>query len=54
MKKIFDSCLILICKAVGMTSLFFASMATGTISLMGPYEPEMPAALSPKDGEESE
>lgn len=51
MKKIINVCLNLFSKAVASVSLFLVSIATGTISVMGPYEPEMPVTLRPKDEE---
>jgi cyclic lactone autoinducer peptide len=53
MKRIFNSSLNLLSKAVAMIVLFVVSTATGTISWLGPYEPEMPPALKPKDSEEA-
>ena len=49
MKKLFNSYLNLLSKAVSAICLFSVSMATGTISHFGIYEPEMPAVLRPKD-----
>jgi len=51
MKKIFNSSLKLLSKAISAVCLFIVSTATGTISWWGPYEPEMPAVLRPKDKE---
>jgi len=51
MKKIINACLNVICKAVASVSLFLVSMATGTISILTMYEPEMPVALKTKDEE---
>jgi len=53
MKKIIKSSLNLLSKAIAAACLFTVSMATGTISLFNNYELEMPAALRPKDSEES-
>jgi cyclic lactone autoinducer peptide len=53
MEKIINSSLILFSKAVGIVSLLLASAAVETVSFFWIYEPEMPAALMPKDGEES-
>jgi cyclic lactone autoinducer peptide len=51
MEKIKNSFFGLLGKIVSAVCLFAASMATGTISLFGPYEPEMPKCLIPKDGD---
>ena len=53
MKNTLNFCLRAFCKAIGGISLLAANMAVGTLSLVGIYEPEMPAAIKSKD-EESE
>jgi len=55
MKKIFNSCLNLFSKAAAAVVLSAVSVATGTISNFGVYEPEMPSVLKQEnDNEESE
>ena len=51
MKRLCNSCLKRFSKAVATVVLCITSMATGTISTFGPYEPEMPAALKPQDND---
>jgi cyclic lactone autoinducer peptide len=51
MRNIKDLSLKLLSKTVAVISLALVSVATGTISLAGVYEPEMPAVLRPKDEE---
>ena len=53
MKKIFNLSLNLLSKAVAAVILSVVCMATGTMSVLGIYEPEMPIALRPKEDEES-
>jgi cyclic lactone autoinducer peptide len=53
MKKIVNPCLKILSKAVSSIVLFSVSMAAGTISWFGNYEPEMPAALVPREDEEA-
>jgi cyclic lactone autoinducer peptide len=51
MGNIFYACLDVLSKAVGDICLFCVDIAAGTMSWGGVYEPEMPAALRPKDEE---
>ena len=51
MKRLYNLCLKQFSKAVAATVLCIVSMAVGTISLMGPYEPEMPDTLRPKNND---
>lgn len=51
MKKILNLCLSLFSTAVATICLCIVSVATGTISFLGPYEPEMPVVLRPNDNE---
>ena len=41
--------LFLLSKAVGAASLLLAGAAAGSMSMLWTYEPEMPAALMPKE-----
>ncbi|MCL2814356.1 MAG: cyclic lactone autoinducer peptide [Oscillospiraceae bacterium] len=50
MKKIKNAVLGLFGKIISSVCLFAVSMSVGTISLWGPYEPEMPESLVPKNG----
>jgi len=45
LKKVIDWGLKISCGAVGAFVLFIVSMAMGTISWLGVYEPEMPDVL---------
>jgi len=54
MRNIKNSCLKLLSKAVAAASVFLVRMSTGTISLFGIYEAEMPAVLRPLDDEMGE
>ena len=51
MGKIKKSVLGLFGKIVSAICLFVVSIAVGTMSSFGPYEPEMPNSLIPKEGE---
>ena len=51
LKKIINWGLKLSCGAVGAVLLFIVSASTGTMSVMGMHEPQMPDSLIPKDGE---
>jgi len=50
-KKIKNAILGLFSKIVSAVCMFVVSMAAGSISIFGPYEPEMPNCLIPKSGE---
>ena len=49
MKKILNSCLKTISKTISVVVFALVSVSTGTVSLVGIYEHEMPVALIPKD-----
>ena len=51
LKKIIDWGLKLSCGTLGAFVLFLVSVAAGTMSSAGIYEPQMPDRLIPKDGE---
>ena len=51
MKTIINECLCAFSRVVATVSRSLVSIAMGTVSLYGVYEPEMPSAIIPK-GEE--
>jgi len=51
MKRLCNLCLKQFSKAVAAAVLCMVSIATGTISILGTYEPEMPDALRPQNND---